>query len=267
MAIPFPGPAGRLLRAVLAGLCLAVYADAGPAADPLRYGRLPVRVYNDRDGLPQNSVETVTFDREGYLWAGTQDGAVRWDGRAFQVLPMPRPTRSSWVVAHLVASDGSHWFGTRGDGLQHYKDGTWTSYGTPEGFPDAQCIALAEGADEGGRPVIWAGTQEHGLVLVRDGRILPQPGPPDRPFRRVNALYATAAEDGTARLWVGTEAGALALERGRWQAYDHRDYGLPTDQVFSFLETGEGPSRALWIGTERGIARRSAHERLTSARG
>ncbi|MFN8012443.1 MAG: ATP-binding protein [Holophagaceae bacterium] len=258
MAIQFPGSAGRLLRALLAGLCLAAGLAAAPATDPLRYGRLPIRVYNDRDGLPQNSVESITFDREGYLWAGTQDGAVRWDGKAFEVLPMPRPTRSSWVVAHLAASDGSHWFGTRGDGLQHYKDGAWTSFGPPEGFPDAQCIAIAEGVDEAGRPVVWAGTQEHGLVMIRDGRIVPQPAPPGRPLSRVHALHPATAEDGTARLWIGTDRGALALERGRWTVLDRADYGLPTDNVFAFLETGEGPSRSLWIGTERGVARRSA---------
>jgi signal transduction histidine kinase/CheY-like chemotaxis protein/ligand-binding sensor domain-containing protein len=256
VAIASPGPLRRLLRAVTLGLCLAGSLGAGTATDPVRYGRLPIRVYNDRDGLPQNSVETVTFDREGYLWIGTQDGAVRYDTKTWEVLPMPRPNRSSWVVAHHVAADGSHWFGTRGDGLQQYKDGKWISYGTSEGFPDPQCTAVSEGTDETGRPVVWAGTQEHGLVMIRDGRILPQPAPQDRPFSRVYCLYPTAGEGGGDRLWVGTDKGAFALERGRWQVLDHRDYGLPTDNVFSFLETGEGPTRALWIGTERGLARR-----------
>ncbi|MBK8726660.1 MAG: response regulator [Holophagaceae bacterium] len=237
--------------------CLGGMArGAPPRTDPLRYARLPIRVYNDRDGLPQNSIETVGFDKQGYLWIGTQDGAVRYDGRTWEVLPMPRPTRSSWVVAHLVAADGSHWFGTRGDGLQHYKDGKWTHYGTAEGFPDAQCVALAEGVDEGGRPVIWAGTQEHGLVMVREGRVLPQPSPTGTPFKRVHALFPTTGDTGAPRLWIGTERGALALERGQWQTLGRKEYGLPTDNVFSFLETGEGPARALWIGTERGVARR-----------
>jgi signal transduction histidine kinase/CheY-like chemotaxis protein/ligand-binding sensor domain-containing protein len=255
----FPRSAGRLLQAALAGLCLLGAARGqSPGTDPLRFARLPIRVYNDRDGLPQNSVETVAFDREGYLWIGTQDGAVRYDGRTWEVLSMPRPTHSSWVVAHLVAADGSHWFGTRGDGLQHYKGGKWTHFGTAEGFPDAQCTALAEGFDEAGRPVVWAGTQEHGLVMVRDGKLLPQPAPASHPFQRVHSLFATVGESGAPRLWIGSDRGALALERGQWQALDRKDYGLPTENVFAFLETGEGASRALWIGTERGLAKRGA---------
>ena len=98
MAIDLPGSAGRYLRAAVAALCMgSVAPTAGPAtlgvppvaapepgkdsaSDPLRHARLSIRVYNDRDGLPQNSIETVGFDKQGYLWIGTQDGAVRYDG-------------------------------------------------------------------------------------------------------------------------------------------------------------------------------------------
>jgi len=250
----------RLLQAVGALVCLGIAPAQTPAAsDPITHARLPIRVYNDRDGLPQNSVETVLFDREGYLWVGTQDGAARYDGRNWQVLSMPRPTRSSWVVAHLAAADGSHWFGTRGDGLQRYKDGTWTHFGPEEGFPDGQCMALAEGRDEGGRAVVWAGTQEHGLVMVRDGKLLPQPSPASHPFKRVNCLNAVIGEDGEPVLWVGTERGLLSLSKGQWQGLDKRDYGLPSDNVLSTLTYGTDPHRALWVGTDRGLALRSAN--------
>ncbi len=36
-----------------------------------------------QEGLPQNTVRTIHIDRDGFLWAGTLDGLVRYDGKRF----------------------------------------------------------------------------------------------------------------------------------------------------------------------------------------
>lgn len=41
--------------------------------------------YNTDNGLPQNSVTGIQFDRKGYCWLGTQMGLVRFDGQRFSV--------------------------------------------------------------------------------------------------------------------------------------------------------------------------------------
>lgn len=38
-----------------------------------------------QDGLPQNSVSTIVEDQRGFLWLGTEEGLVRFDGRNFKV--------------------------------------------------------------------------------------------------------------------------------------------------------------------------------------
>jgi signal transduction histidine kinase len=42
-----------------------------------------VVVYNNENGLPQNTVSCIAFDRHGALWVGTNGGLVRFDGRNF----------------------------------------------------------------------------------------------------------------------------------------------------------------------------------------
>ncbi|HNC45619.1 MAG TPA: two-component regulator propeller domain-containing protein, partial [Acidobacteriota bacterium] len=74
--------------------------------------RPAIRCFSDRDGLPQNSVMCLEVDQRGYLWAGTQDGAACFNGRAWTTLNMPNQTASNYVRAILPASDGSIWFGT-----------------------------------------------------------------------------------------------------------------------------------------------------------
>ncbi len=41
--------------------------------------------YNTDNGLPQNSISGIEFDRKGYCWLGTQMGLVRFDGQRFSL--------------------------------------------------------------------------------------------------------------------------------------------------------------------------------------
>jgi len=40
--------------------------------------------YNSDNALPQNSIKGMAFDRNGFLWMGTEMGLVRFDGRNFR---------------------------------------------------------------------------------------------------------------------------------------------------------------------------------------
>lgn len=41
--------------------------------------------FTTEDGLPQNSVTSIQFDKWGYCWLGTEDGLVRFNGNSFTV--------------------------------------------------------------------------------------------------------------------------------------------------------------------------------------
>ena len=40
--------------------------------------------YNSDNGLPQNSIDAMSFDKNGFLWLATQMGIVRFDGQHFR---------------------------------------------------------------------------------------------------------------------------------------------------------------------------------------
>lgn len=44
-----------------------------------------IRHYTSENGLPQNSVKNLLFDRNGYLWIATEAGLVRFDNQEFKV--------------------------------------------------------------------------------------------------------------------------------------------------------------------------------------
>ncbi|WP_127124496.1 sensor histidine kinase [Pseudoflavitalea rhizosphaerae] len=72
------------------------------AHDSLQY---TVRQYTDENGLPQNSVKAMGFDRSGFLWMNTENGVVRFDGQFFRSfnknqLPLVS-SRMSWLHPDL----------------------------------------------------------------------------------------------------------------------------------------------------------------------
>lgn len=46
---------------------------------------LTVRHITEKDGLPTTNIRTVLEDREGFLWCGTEEGLLRYDGYSFKV--------------------------------------------------------------------------------------------------------------------------------------------------------------------------------------
>src|ERR1043165_9672212 len=77
----------RLAAATTAVLVVTLTAVIGASEDRTvpslrRYLR---QTWQTAEGLPQNSVRTVAQTPEGYLWFGTAEGLVRFDGDRFTI--------------------------------------------------------------------------------------------------------------------------------------------------------------------------------------
>ena len=71
---------------LLAGLLCSIAAPAALAAidaQPLILEHLTTA-----EGLPQGTVITTLQDSQGFMWFGTQDGLVRYDGGAAPLRPL-----------------------------------------------------------------------------------------------------------------------------------------------------------------------------------
>ena len=200
-------------------------------------------VWQAEQGLPQNSVQAIAQTRDGYLWLGTQEGLVRFDGVRFTVFDK----RNTEAIKHkninsLIGSqDGSLWIGT-GGGLTRLKDGKFTTFTTQEGLLGNAITCLYE--DRQGR--LWIGTN-NGLSQFKDERFIHYTTKDGLANNGVLAIY----EDHAGRLWVGTNGGLDCLQEGRFTHYSTQE-GLPSNGVGAIFESKD---QSLWIGTSGGLAR------------
>ncbi len=213
-----------------------------PELEPTQY---VYRAWQVEDGLPQNSVFALQQTRDGYLWLGTQEGLVRFDGSRFTVYDKHRVDNLSSHVINVLLEDrsGGLWMGMDQGGLARYEDDIFVVYSADDGLPPGGVRALFE--DRDGH--IWIGTVGGGLSRY-DGRSFTNYTIRDG---LAGDVVLAIDQDREGTVWIGTNGGLSALRDGQIESYTGAD-GLPGDEVWSLQATSAG---ALWIGTNRGVTR------------
>jgi len=86
----------------------------------------------DGDGLPQNSIIAITQTHDGYLWLGTLNGLVRFDGNLFTPFNVNNThgLPSDVIVFLFEDSRNTLWVGTGNAGLCAIQNGRVTNFNT-----------------------------------------------------------------------------------------------------------------------------------------
>ncbi len=219
--------------------------------DPAFFGRYNLRIFTDKDGLPQNTVQAMTFDQKGYLWVGTQDGAAVYNGRSWKVVNMPQRTVSNFVRSILAASDGSLWFGKSEGGAVRLKNGEWTVYSSESGLSGKNGNALIETKNSNGDSIIWIGT-ETGLSAFDGTNWTTYNSSNGLPANEILSLGETFEENGKSSLWVGTAKGLSRFYDGVWETFVPED--AANVRIRSLLPTKSANGQnMLWVGAGNSV--------------
>ena len=223
--------------------------------------RPALRIFRDRDGLPENAPVALAFDPRGILWAGTEDGLGSYDGRLFKTFNAPRREVSNYFRAVFADSSGAIWCGLQDGGLARLAGGRWTTF-PGAGLPSDRIDAITESvAGPSGGRAIWVAT---GRGVARapapEGHETSESwtvfGEKDGlPSERVGVLLDGHDDDGSPALYAGTANGLAVFKNGRFVPVA----GAPPGGVVALHESEEeGGARSLWVAIyDVGLARRT----------
>jgi PAS domain S-box-containing protein len=147
------------------GLACSAFQARGTAP-----GRLPFRSYGAREGLSNLVVLRLVQDREGFLWAATEDGLFRLDGSRFDRFGNEEGLPSSVISALVVGDARDLWVGTL-HGLARRAGATFVALASESGLPKERVngIAVARGD-------VWVAMQTGLYKRIAPDRFEPVPG-------------------------------------------------------------------------------------------
>lgn len=196
-----------LLQCAVLLTCGSLFtATTGHAATAPDGPSFAVRVLDTDDGLPQNSVISMVQARDGYLWLGTLNGLVRFDGERFSHLLNANNTpalRDSRIVHLFEDSQRILWIGTETAGTLMIQDGVVSA--PPQlavGGVERRLRAAAEDASG----AVWLYLANGDLWRYHEGSFSGFTiDPPEESVTR------TIIQERNGPLWVGTAAHQFAV--------------------------------------------------------
>jgi signal transduction histidine kinase/CheY-like chemotaxis protein/ligand-binding sensor domain-containing protein len=246
-------------------------------------------VWQEKEGLPQVTVNTIFQTKDGYLWIGTNEGLARFDGVRFVTIEDESLGFARKEITTIgEADDGALWIGFQG-GIARYKDKQITILNSQNGlsggsastitkdnkgnlwigsssdicygnYPNFTSINKKYGKDINmtksiyidANGSIWIGRKRTGIYQIKDGE------PIYHSFKRKegtelnNIISISGSADGT--VWMAAQAGILIKHRdNNFTLYDLNKEG---EGNLTFQVVHVDPEGSIWIGTrERGLFR------------
>ncbi len=159
-------------------------------------GRYCVDVWSTREGFPQSSVITMIQTHDGYLWLGTLNGLVRFDGLHFTVYDESNTQglNSSQIVKLFEDSRENLWVGTETAGAALIRNGQVIALGIGRGSRDGRLVTVCE--DTNG--AVWLATADGRMFRHLNGEV-----------RECNVRCRALISEISGQLWRANDRGGL----------------------------------------------------------
>ncbi len=164
---------------------------------------------NNEQGLPQSSVISVIQTKDGYLWLGTLNGLVRFDGNIFTLFNQHKqPGLSSDRIVYLFEDSRTNlWVGTESSGVAMVNGGDIKNFAVPSEAGGGKLISAYE--DSAG--TVWFYTADDHFFCYQEGRMdfHPSTFPQELLYRARNMLAPIRIggfwliQNGRIRKWLG----------------------------------------------------------------
>jgi ligand-binding sensor domain-containing protein/signal transduction histidine kinase len=207
-----PKLAGKTLVQVQVCLFLFLAVENSSGRDFSQVSEYQTTSWQVEDGLPQSTVTCIAQSSDGYLWLGTQNGLVRFDGVKFRVFDENNTPaiKNSRIVRLLNDKDGTLWVGTEHGGLVSLRDGQFASYEVPSQGTAHDYARVFCGDREG---ALWQVSCEWQLTRFLKGQF--------KVFSDSWNLSSHAAQaltcDAKGQVWVGTGSELAVMRGGRFE--------------------------------------------------
>ena len=204
-------------------------------------------VFSSREGLSDEIWNTIGFDNQGYVWAGSASALARFDG--YRWTPWPLPEAHSLVRDMHTDSNGTLWAIFEREGLARYDGKSWSMY--PDSNVFHQRFSDTHRAD--GIEDLWV-SDDKGLLRLVGDKWLADPGNPSIHLGPIVAVEQTESLFGEPRQWLLSTIDGLwyrdvaqGPKPNPWKRFEQP--GFESLHGTSLKTTHDGGVEELWVLT------------------
>lgn len=259
-----------LVGCAMAGLAFVYFATQMRALDPARTPSHYMREHwGTEKGFPAGTVTAIAQTSDGYLWIGTDEGLIRFDGSMFRSFSQPAsvPLAIGAVKKLMTDSEGNLWIVLQSTKTLRYRNGKFET-----GRDEAEFGITAIGQRRDGAVLLYSlayGTLTYGKgkfeILQLPTKALANGGSAaandtlssrlswttsiaSHRLAEPDAMVTSVAETSDGRVWLGSQdKGLFSLVNGRVSAVGK---GRLSGKIACLLPLEDGK---LWIATETGV--------------
>ena len=218
-------------------LCASVFSE--PVVDNSFLNDFVSKGWTTDDGLPGMTITDMMQDRKGYIYIGTYDGVVRFDGVDFTTYSRAVDEKYDFATAHSLFQDSRDniWVGHNDEGITCMcPDGSIKKYTVEDGLVNNKINAITEDPDGN----LWVGTAVGPCYMTPDGKIMvpERDGGIDEKI-----IISDMFCDSAGRIWIATGTELYVYEDKLLKRFPGFST-LDSDDVFSVRQDNSG---ALWF--------------------
>lgn len=216
-----------------------------------------------KDGLPHSTVFGITQDQKGYMWFGTRNGVVRFDGKKMKIFQNIKNNKNSlsYNDSGGVIEDkkGNIWIRTWGGGINKFdpKSGNFEIYKHEQGNEKTLASNKIQYIFQDRKGNILAGTFDAGLSIFdyQTKNFKTFKHDPKSKSSLTNNRVWSVIDDNKGFIWVGTENGLNRLNPKTGEVkrfiHDPEDKKSIRDNQIRMLTPAK--NNKIWVATSRGM--------------
>lgn len=209
----------------------------------------------NEQGISENIVQTILQDNKGYMWFGSNDGLVKYDGyrtKKYRQTPFEENTLlDNYIIDIEEDKDENIWIGTnKGLTKLNPKEEIFTHYIKREKINSEKISAIFKDKENN----LWVGTSDSGLSKYdkKKDKFIPIEA------KLTSKEITIIDEDSKGNLWIGTKYGLNKLDKKTkdvksYLYHEDDDKTLSGNYINTICEDKYGD---IWIGTrDSGISK------------
>ncbi|ALI99911.1 two-component regulator propeller domain-containing protein [Rufibacter tibetensis] len=230
----------KLLLVVLLFACLT-NTMANPVGSPWYQKTFVSKVWDNKSGLPQNTVFDLQKDHQGFLWVATEEGMARFDGNTFEVY-------NDFNIAALASSSfyaispsrkGGIWAAID-NAIVRFHQNKFLVVDLKKHVKNSRISCITEDAQ--GR--LWVGTQSGELFYLLNNSVFLVKAWAFSGKKSIQALVTSPNG-----LYIGTDGGLYQLDKELKKVTQVPGYETKYIRTLAVAQ-----DHSLWIGTkEHGV--------------